>query len=101
LRPASWPYRPPLGKPGTRGDHLADPQAAWRRRPASAKQLHVLRRWGLLGGRSNPTREEDGELNGVQLAMPFDEPGLAGRLGRGLPIPGSDALPMARLPDVP
>jgi len=44
------------------GSRLADPHAAWRRRPASAKQLDVLRRWGLLGGRSDLTAGEASDL---------------------------------------
>jgi ATP-dependent helicase IRC3 len=44
------------------GDHLADPNAAWRQRPASAKQLDVLRRWGLLGVRSSLTAGEASDL---------------------------------------
>jgi hypothetical protein len=44
------------------GSRLADPHAAWRRRPASAKQLDVLRRWGLLGGRVDLTAGEASDL---------------------------------------
>lgn len=41
---------------------LADPNAAWRQRPASEKQLDVLRRWGLPGRRSNLTAGEASDL---------------------------------------
>ena len=44
------------------GERLADPNAAWRQRPASVKQLDVLRRWGLIGARSSLTAGEASDL---------------------------------------
>ena len=41
---------------------LVDPNAAWRQRPASEKQLAVLRRRGLLYGRSGLTAGEASDL---------------------------------------
>jgi ATP-dependent helicase IRC3 len=44
------------------GSRLADPNAAWRRRPASVRQLDTLRRWGVLGARASLTAGEASDM---------------------------------------